>query len=362
MDGENKKNNRDNESMDEFHVDENAVSESGLSNDDDPASLTVEDRIENARVQALIKEINTDIEDDLYGRDGDTNDSELAPQRLEALSGRLKGAFAQAASQLLTVVGTAMEKKAIAEKAKDQADILDTKEKKKQEAEKEQRADMEDALDDIAQTTKAMSQTDLDDMAWEGDPNEQWSFGAKSGSRKSWYEAAKATRKKLDKLAAENNWTPDERAQQELYLSDYMKALKTNDAEAARKVWEKMKPETQQAIAHQQNQEMEVLPEVSKDGFAEAYSKTASTDKAIDARTDILAQAAPDNSSTAPVERSGPTKETALLNPPDVKLTEEFSLAATDEIKPATPTKDVQLAVANAPKAAAPVLSQEFSI
>ena len=104
-----------------------------------------------------------------------------------------------------------------------------------------------------------------------------------------------------------------------------------------------------------------MLSEVSKSDFVAASSKTASTDSAIAARTDILAQAAPDNSAPELVP-SKATKETALLNPPDVKLTEEFSLAATDEVKPAMPTKDVQLAVANAPKAAAPVLSQEFSI
>lgn len=154
MDEEKDKNSLDNDNMEKARVDENALSEGGLSNDDDPASLTIEDRIENERVQALVNEINNDIEDDLYGRDGDTNDSELAPQRLEALSGRLKGAFAQAASQLLTVVGTAMEKKDIAEKAKGQADILDAKEKKKRQEEDQARDDADDTLDDIERQQK----------------------------------------------------------------------------------------------------------------------------------------------------------------------------------------------------------------
>lgn len=354
--------NLDDKSLKNFQVNADDKASYGASYNDEIASTSIYDRIEADRVQSIITEIQNDVDDDLYGRDGDTNDSELAAQRLQALSGRLTGSFAKAASEILTIVGAAMEKKDIADKAKSQSEDLDTKEKKKQEAEKEQRADMEDALDDIAETTKAMSQTELDDMAWEGDPNEQWSFGAQSGSRKSWYEAAKATRKKLDQLASENNWTPDERAKQELYLTDYMKALKTGDAEAARRVWEKMKPETQQAVAHQQKQEMEILPEVSKDGFTDAYSKTSSTDDAIDARADILEQAAPDEEPLAPKERSTIAKETALLNPPDVKLTEEFSLAAADEVKPAAPAKDVQLAVASPPKAAAPALSQEFSI
>lgn len=154
MDEEKDENRLDNDNMEKAHVDENALSEGGLSNDDYPASLTIEDRIENERVQALVNEINNDIEDDLYGRDGDTNDSELAPQRLEALSGRLKGAFAQAASQLLTVVGTAMEKKAIAEKAKDQADILDAREKKKRQEEDQARDDADETLDDIDRQRK----------------------------------------------------------------------------------------------------------------------------------------------------------------------------------------------------------------
>lgn len=348
--------------LNNFQVNADDQANDGASYNDEIASTSIYDRIEADRVQSIITEIQNDVDDDLYGRDGDTNDSELASQRLQALSGRLTGSFAKAASEILTIVGAAMEKKDIADKAKSQSEDLDTKEKKKQEAEKEQRADMEDALDDIAETTKAMSQTELDDMAWEGDPNEQWSFGAQSGSRKSWYEAAKATRKKLDQLASENNWTPDERTKQELYLTDYMKALKTGDAEAARKVWEKMKPETQQAVVRQQKQEMEVAADVSKDATAIAYSKTATTDTSIDGRADMLAKAAPVDVAPAPVERSSVAKETALLNPPDVKLTETFSLAAADEVNPAAPDKDVQLAVASTRKAAAPVLSQEFSI
>lgn len=348
--------------LNDFQVNADDQAKDGTSYNDDPASMSMTDRIEADRIQSIITEIQNDVDDDLYGRDGDTNDSELATQRLQALSGRLTGSFAQAASQILTVVGTAIEKKDIAEKARSQSEALDAKEKKKQEAEIEQRDNADDALNDMAQSGKATSQSTLDNMEWEGDPNEQWSFGAQTGSRKSWYDAAKATRKKLDKLATENNWTPDERAKQELYLSDYMKAMKNRDPEAARKVWEKMKPETQAAIARDQQKQMEVLPEVSKTDFVAASSRTASTDSAIDARTDILEQAAPDAEPLALKERSTPAKETALLNPPDVKLTEEFSLAAADEVKPAAPAKDVQLAVANPPKAAAPVLSQEFSI
>lgn len=260
-------------------------------------------------------------------------------------------------------------------------------EKKKKENEEALRDAIENAEERSRQQDRmqTMSQRDLDAMEWEGNSYEVWNFGSLSGTRKDAYKWAKATRAKLDQISQENGWTEAERAHEERLLSDFMKATKTGDREAAQKAWKDMKPRTQEAINQERTQDQNrTLDSENLDQKValRASSRQSGTTDSVDARADMFAAVAPsapppvspDAASDAfvslnPVTRAAISAELAqtaktssLSNPPDVKLTDDFTLAAAD--KPVTPAaeQNVQLAsVAAAPKAAAPVLNQEFS-
>lgn len=238
-------------------------------------------------------------------------------------------------------------------------------EKKKKETEEALRDAIENAQERRRERDRmeTMSQRDLDAMEWEGDSSTVWNFGSLSGSRKDIYKWAKATRGKLDKLSEENGWTENQRAREERLLSDFMKATKAGDEAAAKQAWEDMKPETQQEINLQSEKGLKVGQDISTESAAAASDIKANASTSTLAGSDVLEAAA--FAESASVAATSRNKEAALLNPPDVKLTEEFSLAAAD--KPATPVSEQQLqlqlaSVAATPKAAAPVLSQEFSI
>lgn len=165
----------------------------------------------------------------------------------------------------------------------------------------------------------------------------------------------------MDKLSEENGWTETERAREERLLSDFMKATKTGDETAAKQAWQQMKPETQQEIEAQQKIGLDVQNDVSAETIATATDLRTKAAESTEARADIFEDAA--DVDGAPANTDSPAKETALLNPPDIKLSEAFASAAAD--KPASPVSEPQLqlaSVAPTPKAAAPVLSQEFSI
>jgi hypothetical protein len=181
-----------------------------------------------------------------------------------------------------------------------------------------------------------------------------------SGSRKYIYKWAKATRGKLDKLSEENGWTESERAHEERLLSDFMKATKTGDETAAKQAWEDMRPETQHDIEIQQRS-LKVGQDVSAAASASANDLRANSAISTSLGADVLEEAALAESASSVAAK--PAKETGLLNPPDVKLTEEFTSAASDKPAGSVAEQQIQLAaVAAAPKAATPVLSQEFSI
>lgn len=99
---------------------------------DDPDALTTEQTIRNDATTAEIAGIEQDVQDDLYNRDGDTNDSELAGQRLAAISGRLTGAFAQAASGLSIMISAAILKKEVADKDETLINFQNQQEQKKE--------------------------------------------------------------------------------------------------------------------------------------------------------------------------------------------------------------------------------------
>lgn len=211
-----------------------------------------------------------------------------------------------------------------------------------------------------------MSQRDLDAMEWTGDVAEIWQFGSNSGSRQSWYEAARATRAKLAKLAEENDWTEDARTKQEKALSDYMKATKEGNEKEAQQAWVLMSPETRREVMAQKDNMIQLEDTLSKEtvtAISNANDLTANQSASANARADMLATASLSEITSVPAPINVIAKESALSNPPEIALRDEFSLAASDDVPTLTTEQQVQLSAAStAPKAVSPVLNQEFSI
>lgn len=315
---------------------------------------------------SILSAIVGDIEGDLLDLDGDANESALAGQRLAALAPRLSVGF-NSASGLTQMIEIAQAKRELKQNEDNRIDFEEEREKRKKEDAEKSREDWDDYAESAqrirADRAATMSQSSLDAMEWEGNSYETWNFGSLSGSRKDAYKWAKATRAKLDKLSEENGWNDAERAHEERLLSDFMKATKTGDREAAQQAWQDMKPQTQQAIKQEQTQDQNrtlASENLNENVALRASSRQSETTVSTDARADMFASAA--QSLNASAAQTPAVKMSALSNSPNLNLTDDFTVAAADN--PATPAPEpaVQLAsVAAAPKAAAPVLNQEFS-
>ena len=94
-------------------------------------------------------------------------------------------------------------------------------------------------------------------MEWEIDPSTVMSFGGKAAKAIDWYNAARVARKNLDKLAKEQNWSEDKKAEQDAAFSQYQQALKKGDQAAANEAWNKMDPAVRDAVIEaRKNQEL----------------------------------------------------------------------------------------------------------
>lgn len=315
---------------------------------------------------SILSAIVGDIEGDLLDLDGDANESALAGQRLAALAPRLSVGF-NSSSGLNQMIEIAQAKRELKQNEDNRIDFEEEREKRKKEDAEKSREDWDDYAESAqrvrADRAATMSQSSLDAMEWEGNSYETWNFGSLSGSRKDAYKWAKATRAKLDKLSEENGWTDAERAHEERLLSDFMKATKTGDREAAQQAWQDMKPQTQQAIKREQTRDQNRTLDsenLNENVVLRTGSRQSGTIVSVDAGADMVAAAA--QSLSASATQTPAVKMSALSNSPNLNLTDDFTVAAADN--PATPAPEpaLQLAsVAAAPKAAAPVLNQEFS-
>ena len=257
--------------------------------------LTADQKIEEQTIIGQLAAIENDIEDDIYNRDGGTNDSEMAGSRLAAMSGRLSGYFANMASGLVSMRMVALAKKDADNTKQIQLDIQDEQEKEKEEKAKKDQEDFEEGMSQGNNNyqSQTISQSTLDNMQWEGDQNDIWEFMGQSGSRQSWYEAAKSSRQKLNKTAKENNWSDDTKAKQEMLLSQYMEALKKNDPVRAQEIYQQMEPALQHDIQEQQKYEMGVNKGMgSASNSTQANGLAQGTEASLDFRDDMVNAAA----------------------------------------------------------------------
>lgn len=97
--------------------------------------------------------------------------------------------------------------------------------------------------DDYSQT---FTNDELDQMEWRGNPNEVWSLGGKKSTRRQFVDAFKKTRDDLDKIATENNWSPDKKKYEDHLLSAAAQAAINGDLSKASDYVDHMDPKTKE--------------------------------------------------------------------------------------------------------------------
>ena len=195
-----------------------------------------------------------------------------------------------------------------------------------------------EAVEKITQPYEVRSQEALDNMEWSIDPQTQMQFGGKTTSALSWYMAARQARQNLDKLAREQGWNTDKKAEQESALSKYSEALKKGDQAAANDAWSKMDRATREAVL-KANHDQELFNQVRNPDSQEIIStlSTAEVYGNIKSGPDVSNLVSLESSSALDNENQG-------INT-NVNVRNSFNMNASNEV-PANP--------AAAPQQAAP--------
>lgn len=339
----------------ENNSDEKDLSEA-LPKREDADALKLDDTLRNGTVLAEIAAIEQDVEDDLYNRDGDTNDSELAGQRLAAISGRLTGAFAQAASGLSIMIGAAILKKEAADKDEALISLQNQQEQKKEkdaEAASDEGSEISGDIqkqqqkerEEWAQTQHSYFGADLSGDEW-GDLADQ--VGQKGPVRdrlvKRLMEQGKSkadAEKKADEMGQvyrilskpESQWTDDEKAKVQAAKTD--PDFQKNTADVA----QYMKQERQAASLGAENK-------------VEQVSASASTAQSVTVGADVLALTEAGGETSAAVDNSpDPTKRSDILAnsfPTAPDLTSHYQAAAVpaDKVPEAKTVQEIAFAQA----------------
>lgn len=162
--------------------------------------------------------------------------------------------------------------------------------------EENQKFVMADFAGDVAQNAQqnAINQNDysktytndqLDQMEWVGDENEIWEVLGKKASRRQHYEAMKQTRNDLEKIAIENNWSAQKKADEDKLLQNAMQAFINKDYAKMQEFTSKMDSKTKEQF--EKNLKLENGNSQNAE-IVETASKTAVTYEQIKAQNLVL--------------------------------------------------------------------------
>lgn len=187
-------------------------------------------------VASQLSAIMNDIEDDLYNRDGDTNDSEMAGERLKNMSALLSSSFANAASSgLLLLREVAIEKKDRAKREEAQINFQNDRDEKKEKQAEQAQDDFENGVGKIS---KSLTEVDRNGILKDWDQR-SFAFGDVDIDAEGWdniMEIMKDPKKRkaaLSKIGAEKGWTQQEidDAEKDLYeASKIVERIKHGEA------------------------------------------------------------------------------------------------------------------------------------
>lgn len=176
--------------------------------------------------------------------------------------------------------------------------------------------------DDLRSTR---SEAEIDAMAWVGNPDDLWTLGKVSASRKQWLAGAKAARKKIDE---DESLTDAQKIHLKRQLSDIEVAIKEGDYEKVARLKQELPKEYQDtmddaALQPETTSDLEVSANTAHD----AASKQSGTEISATAGAEILEDDVSASKSVANPEPAT-AAPSGLASAPDIELKEEFTEVA----------------------------------
>lgn len=182
--------------------------------------------------------------------------------------------------------------------------------------------------DDYSQT---FTNDELDQMEWRGNPNEVWSLGGKKSTRRQFVDAFKETRDDLDKIAIENNWSPDKKNHEDHLLSAAAQAATNRDYSKANEYVERMDPKTKEQF----NRNVERTVAKNADINLQNDGRLASNEMVSNqAREDLFAKGP--NSNTVELAAGGSVKS-------PIQLTQTFNPISSNSLESLTQLSNEKL-------------------